>query len=87
MASSLLALLRPVLPPSAPTRQDRRVVGLMWAAGVAQGYAAAHAVNTLPFARLTLGLSEGQMSGLLSVTRIGALLALLFSIRGDAAGS
>ena len=62
------------------------MVGLMWAAGVAQGYAAAHAVNTLPFARASLGLSEGQMSGLLSVTRIGALLALLFSIRGDARG-
>lgn len=84
MADRLTKIFRPVLPPHPPTSADRKVVLLMWAAGVVQGYAAAHAVNTLPFARLTLGLTEGQMAGLLSVSRIGALLALLFSIWGDA---
>ncbi len=58
----------------------------MSAAAYVQGYAQAQATNTLPFARLSLGLTPGEMSQILAITRIGSVLALAFSFYGDRRG-
>lgn len=81
-----LSLLRRLGPVQKLSPADIRTIVIMWVAGIAQGYAGAHAVNTLPFSRITLGLSEGDMAGLLAVTRVGALLALLTSVWSDRTG-
>ena len=83
MRSLLFRWLGPV---QRMTSDEVRVTVLMWAAGVAQGYAGAHATNTLPYARLSLRLSEADMAGVLSVSRIGALMAVLFSMWSDRKG-
>lgn len=79
-------ILRSVMPVKGFTRADRRLLTLMYLTGVVQGYAQTQAVNTLPFARMTFGLSEGQMSTVLAIARIGALLAIVFSTIGDRRG-
>jgi MFS family permease len=58
----------------------------MYLAGLFQGFAQAHPVNTLPFARVSLGLSEGEMSQLLAIARLGALAAVAFTLWGDRSG-
>lgn len=58
----------------------------MSVAAYVQGFAQAQATNTLPFARLSLGLTAGEMSQILAITRIGSVLALLFSFYGDRRG-
>lgn len=78
--------LRAVLPVQAFTAADRRITFLMWLSGVLQGFAQAQANATLPFVRLTLGLSEGQMGQLLAMARLGSFLALAFSAYGDRRG-
>jgi len=81
-----LSLLRRFGPVQKLLPSHIRTIVIMWVAGIAQGYAGAHAINTLPFSRITLGLSEGDMAGLLAVTRVGALLALLTSVWSDRTG-
>lgn len=82
-----MALLPRVLRPTVPFRpRDRRIVLLMSVAGYVQGFAQAQATNTLPFARLSLELTPGQMSQILAITRIGSVLALAFSFYGDRRG-
>lgn len=68
------------------TSDEVRITVLMWMAGVAQGYAGAHATNTLPYARASLSLSEADMAGVLSISRLGALLAISFSMWSDRRG-
>lgn len=58
----------------------------MWAAAVVQGYSQATVTATLPFTREALGLSEGEASAVLAVTRLAALGALLFSLWADHRG-
>jgi MFS family permease len=58
----------------------------MSVAAYVQGFAQAQATNTLPFARLSLGLSAGEMSQILAITRFGSVLALIFSFYGDRRG-
>jgi putative MFS transporter len=58
----------------------------MWLVGVLASFAASHASSTIPFSRLSLGLSEGDMSLVLAVARFAGILALLFSWWGDKAG-
>ncbi len=55
-------------------------------AAYVQGFAQAQATNTLPFARISLGLSAGEMSQILAITRVGSVLALAFSFYGDRNG-
>lgn len=82
-----MALLPPFLRPPHPFKpSDRRIVLLMSIAGYVQGFAQAQAINTLPFARLSLGLSPGDMSQILAITRVGSVLALAFSFYGDRRG-
>jgi MFS family permease len=58
----------------------------MSVAAYVQGFAQAQATNTLPFARLSLGLTAGEMSQILAITRFGSILALAFSFFGDRRG-
>jgi predicted MFS family arabinose efflux permease len=58
----------------------------MWAAAVVQGYSQATVTATLPFTREALGLTEGQASAVLAVTRLAALGAILFSWWADHRG-
>lgn len=83
MAGRLIRFMTPV---KGFTRADRRLLVLMYLTGVVQGYAQTQAVNTLPFARLSFGLSEAEMSEILAIARVGALLAILFSTAGDRYG-
>ncbi len=58
----------------------------MWIAGTVQGFAQAQVTNTLPFVRTSLRLSEGEMSQVLAITRLGAFLALAATVYGDRRG-
>jgi MFS family permease len=65
---------------------DRRIVFIIWAAGVIQGFAQSQASATLPFTRAGLGLSEGEMSLLLGIARLAAFAALPLGWIGDHRG-
>lgn len=82
----LLPLLRRYVPIHALTPVERRTLLAAWVAGVAQGFAQSHATNTLPFSRLTFGLSEAEMANVLATTRIGALVALFVAMAADRSG-
>ena len=58
----------------------------MWVAGVLQGFAQSQASATLPFTRVGLGLSEGEMSLLLGFARLAAFAALPLGWLGDHIG-
>lgn len=64
----------------------RYLVFLMWLVGVLAGFAGSHASSTIPFSRLSLGLSEGDMSLVLAASRFAGVGALVFSWWGDKAG-
>lgn len=66
--------------------QARSLVFLMWLVGVLASFAASHASSTIPFSRVSLGLSEGDMSLVLAVARFAGVASLLFSWWGDKAG-
>lgn len=55
----------------------------MWALGICQGYVQATLASVLPFVRRAFELTEGQMSGLIALTRVGTLLALPFGLLAD----
>jgi MFS family permease len=79
-------LLDPLLPVDRFTPSDRRVVFVMWTAGLVQGFAQSQAANTLPFTRVGLGLSEAEMSLLLGIARLAAFAALPLGWLGDHRG-
>lgn len=79
-------LIRMVAPVRGFRRQDRRLLTLMYLVGIFHGYAQSQAVNTLPFVRLTFDLSEGDMSRLFALARIGAVVAVGYAIMGDRQG-
>lgn len=64
----------------------RSLVFLMWLAGVLAAFAGSHASSTIPFSRVSLGLSEGDMSLVLAVARFAGVGALAFSWWGDKKG-
>lgn len=66
--------------------QARHLVFLMWLVGVLAAFATSHASSTIPFSRVSLGLTEGDMSLVLSVARFAGVASLLFSWWGDKAG-
>lgn len=78
--SSLLRMFGPV---SGYRRDDWRLLGLMYLAGLFQGYVQTQAVNTLPFVRLTFELSKADMSYLFAIARIGSLVAVVYAVFGD----
>lgn len=86
VAPWLRRVLDPLLPIERFTSADRRIVFIVWAAGVVQGFAQSQVSATLPFTRAGLGLSEGQMSLLLGVARLAAFAALPLGWLGDHQG-
>jgi MFS family permease len=78
--------LDPLLPVDRFTSADRRIVFVIWTAGVVQGFAQSQAAATLPFTRAGLGLTEGEMSLLLGIARLAAFAALPLGWIGDHQG-
>ncbi len=68
------------------TVSDRRIVFVIWVAGVVQGFGQSQASASLPFTRVGLGLSEGEMSLLLGIARLAAFAALPLGWLGDHRG-
>ena len=64
----------------------RYLVFLMWLVGVLGSFAGAQASATIPFSRISLGLTEGDMSLVLAIARYAGIAALVFSWWGDRAG-
>jgi len=54
--------------------------------GFITGYAGSQMSHTLPFARLTLELTEGQMSLVFAIVRAASLLGILFAMAADRKG-
>ena len=76
-------LIRALGPLVSYRREDRRLLAVMYLAGIVLGYAQTQAVNTLPFVRLSFGLDEGDMARLFAITRLGALIAVIYAAFGD----
>ena len=86
VAPWLRRVLGPLLPVERFTSADRRIVFVIWSAGVVQGFAQSQASATLPFTRAGLGLTEGEMSLLLGIARLAAFAALPLGWIGDHRG-
>ena len=86
MRSAVRRVLDPLLPVEHFTRSDRRVVFVIWVAGVVQGFAQSQASASLPFTREGLGLTEGEMSLILGLARLAAFAALPLGWLGDHRG-
>jgi MFS transporter, putative metabolite:H+ symporter len=86
VAPWLRRVLGPLLPVERFTSGDRRIVFIVWTAGVIQGFAQSQAAATLPFTRAGLGLTEGEMSLLLGIARLAAFAALPLGWIGDHKG-
>ncbi len=65
---------------------DRRIVFLLGIVAFVAGYAGAQMAHTLPYARLSLDLTEGNMSIVFAIVRAVSLLAVGFSIVADRRG-
>lgn len=83
MRSALRRVLDPLLPVAHFTKSDRRIVFIIWVAGVVQGFAQSQASASLPFTRVGLGLTEGEMSLMLGLARLAAFAALPLGWLGD----
>ena len=77
---------RPTAESRAFTSLDRRILFLMSIVGFIAGYAGSQMPHTLPFARASLDLTEGQMSAIFAAVRAASLLGVLFSMRADRSG-
>lgn len=86
MRAALRRVLDPILPVDRFTSFDKRIVFTIWVAGVIQGFAQSQASTTLPFTRIGLGLSEGEMSLMLGLARLSAFAALLIGWMADRSG-
>lgn len=80
---SLPQFLNPTIPFSAT---DRRIVFLLGVVAFIAGYGGAQMAHTLPYARLSLGLTEGNMSLVFAIVRAVSLTAVGFSIAADRKG-
>lgn len=65
---------------------DRRILFLMSIVGFIAGYAGSQMPHTLPFARASLDLTEGEMSAIFAAVRGASLLGVLFSMKADRTG-
>ena len=79
-------ILRPILPIDRFGKGDRAVTITVWMAGLVQGFGQAQASASLPFSRAALGLTEGEMSLLLGLTRLGGFIALPLAWYADRHG-
>lgn len=86
MPAELRRVFEPLLPVRSFTATDRRIVAVMWLAGLVQGFAQSQASAGLPFTRVGLGLSEGEMSLMLGLARLGGFAALGIGWLGDHRG-
>lgn len=86
MPSGLRRILDPILPVGRFTAADRRLVIVIWVAGLVQGFGQSQASASLPFTRAGLGLSEGEMSLMLGLARLAAFAALPLGWLGDHKG-
>jgi MFS transporter, putative metabolite:H+ symporter len=86
VASRMRRVLDPLLPVDRFSASDRRIVFIIWTAGVVQGFAQSQAAATLPYTRAGLGLTSGQMSLLLGIARLAAFAALPLGWLGDRSG-
>ncbi len=86
MRSAISRVLDPLMPVTRFTSADRRLVWVIWVAGLAQGFGQSQASASLPFTRVGLGLSEGEMSLLLGLARLAAFAALPLGWLGDHRG-
>ena len=80
---ALPRFLNPTHPFSA---NDRRIVFLLGIVAFIAGYGGAQMAHTLPYARLSLGLTEGNMSVVFAIVRAVSLAAVGFSIVADRIG-
>ncbi|MCB1247247.1 MAG: MFS transporter, partial [Acidimicrobiia bacterium] len=73
-----------------PTRRVsanvRRVLFLTALVAFVTGFAGSQMAHTLPFARTSLGLTEGQMSSIFAGVRAASLLGIVFSVAADRIG-
>lgn len=86
MPKAVRRVLDAFLPVGRFTAADRKLVFIIWVAGVIQGFGQSQASASLPFTRVGLGLSEGEMSLLLGVARLAAFAALPIGWLGDHRG-
>lgn len=86
MRTALRRALQPLLPVRSFTATDRRIVVVMWLAGLIQGFAQSQASAGLPFTRAGLSLSEGEMSLMLGLARLAGFAALAIGWLGDHRG-
>lgn len=86
MPSALRRALDPLMPVGRFTAADRKLVFVIWVAGLIQGFGQSQASASLPFTRVGLGLSEGEMSLLLGIARLAAFAALPLGWLGDHRG-
>ena len=68
------------------TVADRRIVFLLGIVAFVAGYTGSAMAHTLPYARLSLDLSEGTMSLIFAGVRAASLLGVVFSIAADRRG-
>jgi MFS family permease len=66
--------------------RDRRTLFLMCVVGFVAGYGAATISHTLPFARESMGLSEGGMFWIFGITRLVSLAGIGFALFADREG-
>jgi len=86
MRRAIRKVLDPILPVAHFTAYDKRVVFILWVAGVVQGFGQSQASASLPFTRVGLGLTEGEMSLVLGIARLAAFAALPLGWLGDHRG-
>lgn len=86
MRSALRRVIDPLLPVGRFTTMDRQIVLIIWVAGMIQGFGQSQASASLPFTRVGLGLSEGEMSLMLGIARLAAFAALPLGWLGDQRG-
>jgi MFS family permease len=79
-------LLEPLLPVTRFTAADKRITVTIWMAGLIQGFAQSQASATLPYTRAGLGLTEGEISLLLGMARLGGFIALPLAWMADRHG-
>jgi MFS family permease len=81
-----MALPRFLNPTNPFSATDRRIVFLLGIVAFIAGYGGAQMAHTLPYARLSLGLTEGNMSVVFAIVRAVSLTAVGFSIVADRTG-
>lgn len=81
-----MALPKFLSPTDRFTVADRRIVFLLGIVGFVAGYTGSAMAHTLPYARLSLELSEGTMSLIFAGVRAASLVGVVFSIAADRRG-